>query len=513
MPTKELLFKSEAEKKISLGVEKVASAVASTMGPKGHAVMYEGIDSKPVFTQDGVTVAREISLEDPFEKLGADAIKEASAKTNDVAGDGTTTAAVLARAIYNEGKKRISNGENPTDVRAKIEKETKEAVEKLRAMAVPADTIEALEQVATISSKDAELGKTIAGLINQVGTDGLVTIEISPSFGVETEITSGMKLDTGFVANWMVTNPDRMNTRLDECPVVVTDTTVGLELGTLMSALAQKGHKRMFIVADGFNPEALALMYTNGAQGKFVSVGIRASGIGEKRKMEELLDLCAVTGATLISETTGKTIKDAKVEHCGFARQITVSSKDTVIVEGAGKQEEKDKRISVIRAELAETKSDYDKVKLKERLARLTGSAGVIKVGGTNEAEIKERKDRVEDAVNAVRAAQSEGIVVGGGTALLNASVGLEAILEPLRAPLRTIVGNAGKSADVILDKCLTLPMGEGYNAATDTYGDLISMGVIDPLKVTRTALENASAVAGLLLITECAIVNKREAK
>lgn len=512
MSTRQILFKEEAQAKIARGVDIMADAVGATMGVKGHTVMFESYDSKPIFSCDGVTVARNIELEDPFEKLGADAVKEASAKTNDVAGDGTTTAAVLARAIYKEGRRRITNGANPTDIKAQIEHETLEAIRSLTSMAVPADTTEMLERVATISSKDASLGKLISGLVAEVGKDGLVTIEVGPSLAVETEITRGMKLDTGFVQPWMVTNPAKMSTQLDECPVMVTDATIGAELANVMNELAKKGQKKLFIVADGFTNEALALMYTNGAQGKFVTVGIRASGIGDKRKVEGLLDICAATGATLISETTGRTVKDAKPELLGTARQITVNAESTLIVEGAGKQEEVDKRIAVIRKEHEETKSDYDKVKLKERLARLTGSAGIIKVGGINEAEIKERKDRVEDAVNAVRAAQAEGIIVGGGTSLLNASVGLDLLKEPLRAPLRTIAENAGKSSDVVLEKCLTMTVG-GYNAATDTYEDLMAVGVIDPLRVTRTALENAAAVAGLLLLTEVAIVTKRENK
>jgi chaperonin GroEL len=411
-------------------------------------------------------------------------------------------------------------GENPMDVKSKIDGETAAIVEKIRKMSVPLG--ERLEEVASISANDWELGKTIACLVREVGDDGLVTVEESPISGVETEITKGMKLDSGYVAPWMATNAERMNADFSDCPVLVTDRHVTLlsEIVPLMDKLAKKGKKEMLIVADGIDGEALAAVFLNAQHGTFRAAAIRASGIGDHRKKESLRDICAATGATLISDETGKALKDVTPELLGNARKVTVGRETTLIVGGSGKQEEIDKRIGAIKAELETTKSDYDQTKLKERLARLTGSAGVIKVGGTNDVEIKERKHRVEDAVHAVRAAQAEGIVVGGGIALLNASVDADVLRDALRVPLRTIAENAGKNADVILENCLKFPgmplitgANNGYNAATDTYEDLFAAGVIDPAKVTRIALENAASVAGLLLITEVSIVIEPEKK
>jgi len=492
-------------------VDKIADAVGATMGPKGHLVLIQSYDHNPKFTADGVTVAQNVELEDQFEKLGADAVRTASQKTNDLAGDGTTTAAVLARAIYQEGRKRINNGANPTDVKSQIEMETKQAIEALKAMAVSSDG--KLEQVATVSCKDAALGKLIAGLVSQVGPDGLITVEQSAAFDVTTEMTAGFKLDTGYCANFMVTNPEKMNTVMDEARILVTDSVVGAELVPLMNRLLKEGIKRLVVIADGFTNEALAVMFENGAKGTFVTVGVRIAGIGDKRKSEALIDICAATGATLISETTGKTVKDSTPDLCGLARQVTISAADTLIVGGSGKQEEIDKRVAVIKAELEVNKSQYDCTKLKERLSRLTGTAGVIKVGGSNDAEIKERKDRVEDAVNAVRAAQAEGVVIGGGNSLAKVSLGLLTICEALCQPFKTIVANAGKQPEVMFYLSTQQEAGIGYNAATDAWEDLVAQGVIDPLKVTRVALENASSVACLLLTTDVLIVNAPEKK
>lgn len=513
MPNREILFKDETQAKIARGVDIIADAVGSTFGPKGHCVLIESYDHNPTFSMDGVTVARNVELKDPFEKLGADAVRAASQKTNDLAGDGTTTAAVLARAIYSEGRKRVVNGANPTDVKAAIERETKLAVEALKSMAVSADG--RLEQVASISCKDAVLGKIISDLITQVGPDGLITVEQSAAFDVTTELTKGFKLDTGYVANWMVTNPERMNTVMDECPVLVTDSVVGAEIVEIIKKFAVKGTKKLLVIADGFTNEALAPMFVNGSQGKFVTVGVRIAGIGDKRKSDVLLDVCAATGATLVSETTGKAVKDATPELCGQVRQAVITANDTLIVGGNGNQEEIEKRIGLVKAQIETEKSEYDLTKLKERLSRLTGSAGVIRVGGTNDAEIRERKMRVEDAVNAVRAAQAEGIVVGGGNSLLAASKGLSVLADALSRPFRSIVENAGRNPDVMLSFIGSdrLPSGVGYNVATDVWEDLMAAGVIDPLKVTRVALENAASVAGLLLVTECCIVNEREIK
>lgn len=519
MSTRSILFDSEAHAKIEKGVETIARAVGTTMGPKGRSVAIETKDpfQPPTFTVDGVTVANNVELSDPFERLGADAVRTASRKTNDLAGDGTTTAAVLAHAIYAEGMKRIRNGENPVSIKEQIEKETKQAVEALKAMAIPVADHAMLEKVAAISAKDKELGKIIAGVIAEAGEDGLVTIEAAPIFGIETEITRGFRIDTGYVAPWMVTNSQKMTTEMTDTPILVTDGTVDGDIAHLMNRLLQKGVKRLFIVADGFSPEALAIMFTNGSSGKFVCIGIRATGMGDHRKKEALRDLCAATGATLITDETGKTVKDATAELLGTARQITVGKDDTVIVEGAAKPDEVEARIGLIKKELETEKSIYNIDKLKERLGRLTGIAAIIKVGGNNDAEIRERKQRVEDAVGAVKAAKAEGIVVGGGISLVRASSQIESSIlrRALQEPVRRIAENAGFNGEVVLEKCLSLPQdgNEGFNASTGQYEDLVTGGVIDPLRVTRIALENAASVSGLLLTTDVLIVEEKEKK
>lgn len=511
MPLRSILFDKEAHAKIAEGVSTIAKAVASTMGPRGRAVAVATNDPfQPVlFTVDGVTVANHVELSDPLARLGADAVKNASRKTNDVAGDGTTTAAVIAHAIYSAGRKLVNNGENPVKVKADIERETKLAVEALRSMAVPVNDAETLVRVATISAKDPELGALVASVVSEAGEDGLVSVENAPIFGVEKEITRGFKLDTGYILPWMVTDPQKNVTVMDEANILVTDGNVDKDIAHLMNRLLEKGQKRLIVVADGFSPDALATMFTNGANGKFVCVGIRAGGLGDHRKKEALRDLCAAVGATLVSEETGKNLKDATPELCGHARQVTVGNDFTLIVEGAGKQDEIDGRLSAIRAEMATEKSDYNLSKFRERISRLTGIAGVIRVGGTNEAETKEKKQRVEDAVNAVKAAKAEGILPGGGTSLLNASQGLQTLRVALQEPLRRISENAGYVAEVVLAETLKMPSGHGLNVATGEWGDLVTMGVIDPLRVTRIALENASSVAGLLLVTDVLICDE----
>lgn len=510
---KEILFEREAQAKVHKGVNIIADCVAATMGPGGQVVAYQS-HSGPVLSKDGVSVAKEVDLEDPFERLGADLIKEAAKKTNDIAGDGTTTATVLARAIFNEGYKRISAGENPIEVKKEIEKSTQEVVKNLTALAVPVDSPEKLEQVASISSNDKELGKIIAGLMNEVGPDGLITLEDSPSFGIETELTKGTKLEGGFISPYMVTDPEKMLAEMKDCPVYVCDKklTLAQEILPLMEDMSSKGMKELLIVCDTIDGPALATLIVN--QRGFKAVAMRCPGIGDHRRREQMKDICALTGATFVSDESGHDPKEVKSSVLGKARKVLVTQTHTTIIEGAGDQSQIDIRIGGIKAELESTKSDYDQQKLKERLANLTGSVGVIKIGGTNEPEIKERRQRIEDAVNATRAAQEEGIVVGGGTALIRASHLYCGILsKSCEAPLRTIAQNVGKNGEVVLEKVLALTGNEGYNASTDTYEDLMLSGVIDPLKVTRTALENASSIACLLLTTKAVMVKKEEKK
>ena len=511
MPARLIKFDKEAHAKIAEGVEVIAKAVGATMGPRGRAVAIATNDPfQPVsFTVDGVTVANHVELPDPLARLGADAVKNAARKTNDIAGDGTSTASVLAHAIYTHGRRLVNNGENPMKVKADIERETKQAVEALKAMAIPVADAETLVRVATISAKDPELGRLVANVVSEAGEDGLITVEAAPIFGVETEVTKGFKLDMGYIQPWMVTDPQRNVTLMEEAHILVTDGNVDKDIAHLMNRLLEKGTKRLVVVADGFSPDALATMYTNGANGKFVCVGIRASGLGDHRKKESLRDLCAAVGATLISEETGKTLKDATPEHCGRARQVTVGKDYTVIVEGAGKPEDVEIRLNAIRSEMLGEKSEYNLTKFKERISRLTGIAGVIKVGGTNEAETKEKKQRVEDAVNAVKAAKAEGILPGGGTSLLAASIGLLTLRVALQEPLRRIAENAGYNPDVVLAESLLRPSGEGLNVATGEWGNLVEMGVVDPCRVTRIALENAASVGALLLVTDVLIVDE----
>lgn len=505
---KDILFGDDFQRKCAKGIETIYEAVSATMGPKGQVIIIERPGQAPIASKDGVTVAREVVLVDKQEQLGAHLVKEAAQKTNDIAGDGTTTATVLAYAIYREGRKLIMAGENPVTVKNQIEADTKLIVSELQKQAVPVTTREALEQVASISANDPVLGKVIAGLMDEVGKDGLITIEQSPTFGIETERTQGMKLEGGFLSPYMVTDPERLVFESQDCPVFVTDKkiTLAAEVLPLFDKMVKKGLKDLVIIADNVEGEALATMVVNKQRGVFNSVAMRCPGIGDHRKREQMRDICALTGATFFSEETGKNLADATPDHLGKARKVTITKDHTILIGGYGKQDQVDIRVSAIKAELAETKSDYDQIKLKERLGHLTGSVGVIKIGGTNEVEIKEKKQRVEDAVNATKAAQEEGVVVGGGLALLRASNWLleGVVKKACEYPMRTIVENAGKNADVVLSQGFEDNI--GYNAAKDRYEDLMAAGIVDPLKVSRTALENASSIACLLLTAKAGL-------
>lgn len=522
MQVKQILFTGEAQEKIANGVNIIADCVAATMGPKGQVVLIENFSTDPSFTKDGVSVAKQVELSDKFEKIGADAVKEAASKTNEVAGDGTTTATVLARAIYREGHKLIAAGENPVIVKRGIDQATAEAVKELVSMAVPVDSLEKLEQVASISANDKELGRIIAGVIEQVGKDGLITVEENASFGIETELTNGMKLESGFISPYMVTDPSSMKAELNDCPVLVTDKRITMvtELLPVLDKLAKSGKKELLIIADNVEGEAFSFLVVNKQHGTFTAVVVRATGIGDHRKREQLRDICAATGALFVSDDTGKKLEDLKLEDLGKVRKAVVTKDFCTLIDGAGKKEDVETRIGAIKAELATTKSDYDQIKLKERLGRLTGSVGVIKIGGTNEVEIKEKKQRVEDALNATRAAQDEGIVVGGGVSLLRVSqalktdlIGSQCVRNALTYPLTTIAENGGKNGQVVLEKCLAESGDFGYDAGKDEYGNLMERGIIDPVKVTRTALENAASIAGLLLTSKAVIVIEPEKK
>lgn len=511
MPTRQILFDAEAHAKIAKGVETVARAVGSTMGPRGRAVAIASNDPfrPPTFTVDGVTVANNVELSDPFERVGADAVRTASRKSNSEAGDGTTAAAVLTNAIYSEGRRRINNGENPIAVKAQIERECAAAVSHLKSQAKPIDSHDALEKIATISAKDKALGEVIASTVRDAGDGGIVTVEYQQKNAVEAEITKGLRLDSGYVMP-LVNDQNRNTAMLQDVAILVTNQAVTQDVAHLMNKLIGAGRRELVVVADDFSPDALAVMFTNAQAQKFFCVAVRATGLGDHRKKESLRDLCAAVGATLVTEETGKTVKDATPDLCGRARQVTVSKSDTLIVEGAGKPEEVESRVNAIKAEMETEQSDYNKEKLRERLSRLNGVAAVIRVGGTNEADARERKQRVEDAVCAVRAAKEEGVVVGGGMALLNVCGSMDVLKKPFQEPLRRIATNAGHNPDVTLEKCFTQEAGVGgFNAATGEYGDLFAQGVIDPCKVVRVALENACSVAGLLLVTDTLIVEE----
>lgn len=508
---KDIIFGQEAQERIARGVETIARAVGSTMGPGGQVVAIE-TQQAPTLTKDGVSVANQVDLVDPYEKLGADLVKQAARKTNDDAGDGTTTATVLAHALYVHGRKKVLAGQNPVSVKEEIERDVKQVILNLSSSAIPVDSPEKLEQVATISSNDPELGKIISGLITEVGKDGLITLEESPTFGIETELTQGMKLEGGYLRPEMVTDTSKMVAEMENCPILVIDRplTATAELLPVLDDIINKGTKQVLLITDNLEGEALAFVTIN--QRLFKCVVVRCPGLGAARRREQMKDICALTGAVYVAEETGKELKDLKSDVLGKARKVIVSNSHFAIVGGEGKQEDVDVRIGSLKAEIEATQSDYDEQKLKERLANLTGKVGVIKIGGMNEVEVKEKKQRVEDAVNATRAAQEEGIVAGGGVALVRASQDTS-IEEPLSTPLKTIAENAGKNGDIILEKTLDLRGNMGYNGRTGTFVDLVQAGVIDPLKVTRSALENASSVACLLLTTKAAIVNHREEK
>ncbi|RAU93195.1 chaperonin GroEL [Paenibacillus sp. YN15] len=523
---RDIKFSEDARRSMLRGVDALANAVKVTLGPKGRNVVLEKKFGSPLITNDGVTIAKEIELEDPFENMGAQLVKEVATKTNDVAGDGTTTATVLAQAMIREGLKNVTAGANPMVIRKGIEKAVRAAVEELQKISKPIEGKQSIAQVASISAADEELGQLIAEAMEKVGNDGVVTVEESKGFVTELEVVEGMQFDRGYVSAYMVTDSDKMEAVLDNPYILITDKKITniQEILPVLEKIVQQG-KPLLIIAEDVEGEAMATLVLNKLRGTFTCVAVKAPGFGDRRKAM-LGDIAALTGAQVITEELGLELKSATVAQLGSARQVRVTKENTIIVDGSGDKKDIGQRVSQIRAQLEETTSDFDREKLQERLAKLSGGVAVIKVGAATETELKERKLRIEDALNSTRAAVEEGIVSGGGTALVNVyaavaavvaegdeKTGVNIVLRALEEPVRIIAGNAGQEGSVIVERLKKEPVGTGYNAATDEWVNMFQAGIVDPAKVTRSALQNAASVAAMFLTTEAVVAEKPEDK
>ena len=517
---KEILFAEDARRAMIRGVDKLADTVKVTLGPKGRNVILEQKFGAPQIINDGVSIAKEIELEDKFENMGARLVAQVASRTNDVAGDGTTTATVLAQAMIREGNKNIVAGANPITIRRGIERAVKVAVEALKANSKPIKGKESIANVAAISAADEEIGKLIAEAMERVGNDGVITLEESKGFETTMDIVEGMQFDRGYLSSYMVTDTDKMEAVLDNPYILVTDSKVGTlqDILPILEQLVQTG-RPMIIIADDIENEALAALVVNKLRGTFNVVAVKAPGFGDRRK-RMLEDISILTGAQLITEELGLDLKNTTLDQCGRAGRVIVTKDHTTIVEGTGSQIDIQARIAQIRAELENTTSEFDKEKLLERLAKLSGGVAVIKVGAATETELKERKLRIEDALNATRAAVQEGIVAGGGTAYMNIyndvakieaigdeATGVQIVLKALEAPIRQIAENAGIEGSIIVYKLKELDPGFGYNAATDEFVDMFKSGIVDPTKVTRSALQNAASISASFLTAEAAVV------
>lgn len=519
---KEIRFGAEARAALEKGVNAVADAVSVTLGPKGRNVVLSKPYGAPLITNDGVSIAREIELEDPFENMGAQLLKEVSIKTNDVAGDGTTTATVLAQAMVREGLKNIAAGANPIILRKGMMAAAEKAVESIEKISSPIKNKEAIAQVAAISSGDEETGKLIADAMEVVGNDGVITVEDSQTFGTSLDVVEGMQFDRGYISPYMVSDTEKMVATLEEPYVLITDKKIG-NVQEILPVLEQvvKTGKALLLIAEDVEGEALTTMILNKLRGTFNCVAVKAPGFGDRRK-EMLADIAALTGATVVTEELGYKLEDATVDMLGSARQITVTKDNTTIVEGKGAKEAIDARVAQIRVQLEETTSEFDREKLQERLAKLAGGVAVIQVGAATETELAEKKLRIEDALSATRAAVEEGIVAGGGTAFISAMTALDELKleEPdavtgvaliknaLEAPVRQIAENAGMEGSVVVAAVKAKEQGVGYNALMDRYEDMIAAGIIDPAKVTRSALQNAVSIASMILTTESLVAD-----
>ncbi|OSX53272.1 chaperonin GroEL [Anoxybacillus ayderensis] len=521
---KEIKFSEEARRAMLRGVDKLADAVKVTLGPKGRNVVLEKKFGSPLITNDGVTIAKEIELEDPFENMGAKLVAEVASKTNDVAGDGTTTATVLAQAMIREGLKNVTAGANPMGIRKGIEKAVAVAVEELKAISKPIEGKDSIAQVAAISAADEEVGQLIAEAMERVGKDGVITLEESKGFTTELDVVEGMQFDRGYVSPYMITDSDKMEAVLENPYILITDKKVSSiqELLPVLEQVVQQG-KPLLIIAEDVEGEALATLVVNKLRGTFTAVAVKAPGFGDRRKAM-LQDIAILTGGEVITEELGRELKSTTIASLGRAAKVVVTKEHTTIVGGAGRAEDIQARINQIRAQLEETTSEFDREKLQERLAKLAGGVAVIKVGAATETELKERKLRIEDALNATRAAVEEGIVAGGGTALMNVyskvaaieaegdeATGVKIVLRAIEEPVRQIAQNAGLEGSVIVERLKTEKPGVGFNAATGEWVDMIEAGIVDPTKVTRSALQNAASVAAMFLTTEAVVADKPE--
>jgi len=519
---KQIIFNEKARHALKRGVDQLADAVKVTLGPKGRNVVIDKGYGAPTITKDGVTVAKEVDLEDKFENIGAELVKEVASKPNDVAGDGTTTATVLAQALISEGIKNITAGANPLAVKRGIEKGVEALVKELKEkIAKPVQTAE-IEQVASISANDAEIGKTIASAMKQMGQDGVITVEESQSFGIETEVVQGMRIDKGYVSPYMVTNTERMESEYTEPFILVTDKKISSiqDILPILEKVVQTGKKDIVVICDDLEGEALTTFVVNKLRGTFHALAVKAPGFGDRRK-EMLADIATVTGATFITEDLGRKLDSVELADLGSAHKVVATKDHTTFVGGKGKADMVAARAGQIKKQLETTESEFDREKLQERLAKLSGGIGVIKVGAATEVEMKEKKHRIEDAVAATKAAIEEGIVPGGGVALLRAlpaldavkvegeeAVGIRILKKAVEEPIKVIAENAGKDGSVVAEEVKKLSGAMGYNAATDTYEDMLKSGIVDPAKVTRSALQNAASIAAMFLTTEAVITD-----
>ncbi len=527
MTAKEIIYDTSARDKILAGVNALANAVKVTLGPRGRNVVIEKSFGAPTVTKDGVTVAKEITLDDKFENLGAQMVREVAAKTSDVAGDGTTTATVLAQAIYREGSKMVAAGHNPMDLKRGIEAAVEAVVDKLSKLSKATKDPREIAQVGTISANgDEQVGKLIAEAMEKVGKEGVITVEEAKGLETTLEVVEGMQFDRGYLSPYFVTDQERMEASLNDAYLLLCEKKISSmkDLLPVLEAIAKQG-KPLLIVAEDIEGEALATLVVNKLRGTLACAAVKAPGFGDRRK-EMLKDIAVLTGGQVVSEDLGIKLENVTLSDLGTAKLITIDKENTTIVDGGGKKADIKGRIETIRRQIDETTSDYDREKLQERLAKLVGGVAVVRVGAATEVEMKEKKARVEDALNATRAAVEEGIVPGGGTALLRSQTGLEKLGLPddqqvgvaiirraLEEPIRQIANNAGVEGSIVVEKVRNGKGNFGYNAATDTYEDLVAAGVIDPTKVVRTALQNAASVAGLMLTTEALIVERKEDK
>lgn len=518
---KELKFSEDARRSMLAGVDKLANAVKVTLGPKGRNVVLDKKFTSPLITNDGVTIAKEIELQDPYENMGAKLVAEVANQTNDVAGDGTTTATVLAQAMIQEGLKNVTSGANPVGIREGIDKAVKVALEELHNISQPVEKKEEIAQVGSISAADEEIGKFISEAMEKVGNDGVITIEESKGFSTELEVVEGMQFDRGYTSPYMVTDSDKMTAELENPYILITDKKISSfqDILPILEKILQT-NRPILIVADDVDGDALTNLVLNRLRGTFTAVAVKAPGFGDRRKAM-LDDLAILTGGQVITDDLGLDLKETTLDMLGEAGKVQVTKDDTTIVEGQGDSVNIDARVGQIKAQIEETTSDFDRTKLQERLAKLAGGVAVIKVGAATETELKERKLRIEDALNSTRAAVEEGIVAGGGTALVSiynkvaeveakgdVQTGVNIVLKALEAPLRQIVENAGLEGSIIVEKLKNADEGIGYNAATDEWVNMLDAGIVDPTKVTRSALQNAASVAAMFLTTEAVVAD-----